>query len=300
MSGRKPGVDPPIHLVIPTHTPHRLDLVLFSIAQQVVPPTTLTVSCDVDDAAIEAVIRRSADRFNLCARYVRRPHQGTARISQVRNNAVRALLESGVEPTGRILIIDGDTCLLPETVALHARLGGAQGMVCASRVMLSPERSDAFDLELLAAGRQRLALEPGDDQPLQEAHRRARIQQWLRHFRLAKAHKPKILGGHFSIRFDLYCEVNGCDEEFEGYGMEDDDLARRAYRAGADSVVAIRDIPVLHLHHPTRAARDWADNPGFARMKRRDLPVVCLRGLRNPMDQDDVSMDVIGPRSALS
>ena len=284
----------PIHLVIPTHTTRHLDICLLGAARQTLPPATITVACDVIDTRIDRLLQQCAGRFRLTLRHVRRVHHGRARISQVRNNAVRSLIRQG-RTDGRILIVDGDTFMPPQTVEKHAALGGEHGLVVASRIMLTEARTAELDFERLADGRQ--TLEPLDSElaALDEEHKRALRHQRLRRFGLTKGHKPKILGGHFSMRFDLYRRINGCDEEYEGYGMEDDDLGRRAYAARGDSVVAIRDIPVLHLHHPTRQQIRWRDNLGYSRFRRRDLPARCERGLENPVEQHPVLDDLVRP-----
>jgi len=89
--------------------------------------------------------------------------------------------------------------------------------------------------------------------------------------------------------------VNGHDEEYHTWGTEDDDFARRVYRSGGGSVIAIRDIVVYHLYHPTRSPGDWHDRENAARFKRRNVPIYCQYGLYSPYLQESVQVDVIRP-----
>ncbi|MFG0331595.1 MAG: galactosyltransferase-related protein [Phycisphaerales bacterium] len=293
-------IPPDIHLIIPTHTTRHLEAVLIGVARQSRKPTTLTVTADVVDDEIDGLLESCAEHYGLEIRYVRREHQGVARISQVRNNAVRSLIGAGHE-SGRLLILDGDTFPPAATVENHATLGGDHGLVVASRVMMSEARTNAINLDELRTGAERLEPTESDRSTLEREHRRASWHQKLRRLGLAKSHKPKIVGGHFSIRFDLYLEINGCDEEYEGYGQEDDDLGRRAYQAGADSIVAIRQIPVMHLYHPTRAPIPWNEFPGYERFRRTDLPVRCRHGVENPVAQSKLRESILkGPSAGAS
>lgn len=284
----------PIHLVIPTHTTRHLEAVLYGVARQTIAPTTLTVTCDVDKPEIESLLQQCAAATNLSIHYVRREHHGVERLAQVRNNAVRSLIARGISD-GRILILDGDTFPLAETIEKHARIGGTKyGMVIGHRIMLSEQRTNAINVSRLLTGAETLDPTPEDLEALESLHRNAQRHQMLRKVHLTKPHKPKILGGHFSMRFDVYLAINGCDEEYEVFGTEDDDLGRRAYLSGANSIVAIRDIPVMHLHHPTRAAKKWHDNPNAQRFQDARTPVRATFGIDNPREQHDVRETTFG------
>ena len=121
----------------------------------------------------------------------------------------------------------------------------------------------------------------------------ARLRRW----RLAKSHKPKMLGGHHSVTLDMYRALNGHDEEYHTWGTEDDDFCRRVYKAGGTARIAVRDILVYHLYHPSRAPGDWFDRPNANRFLRRDLPTRCVRGLDSPLAQPPVQVDLIAPRA---
>ncbi len=288
---------PPVHVIIPTHLDRYLDFVLVGLARQTVPPASITVTCDVVDERIDEMLRRCADWLGLTIRHVRRPHTGTERLAQVRNNAVRALREAGA-CAGRLLFLDGDTMPSDRCVEQHALLGRDVDLVLPHRIYLTPEQTAALDAGSLLRGE--TAIEPSAAQLAQLArlHRRYLLHLRLRRFRLAKSHKPKMLGGHHSVSLAKYVEVNGHDEEYHTWGTEDDDFCRRVYRAGGTARIAVRDILVFHLHHPTRAPQNWFDRPNARRFLRRDLPVRCARGLDSPLEQGPVEVSEISPARA--
>lgn len=284
----------PIHLVITTHTTRHLRRSLMGAAHQTRTPASIVVSCDNDLGEIREVVRAASAEFasGLPAGLVivQRPALGVCALAQVRNNGVRALRALGAGPDDRVVFHDGDCCPAADDLSNHARLLTSADLVCAYRVDLTPEQTEAFDESAVAAGRP-----PGDITPEQRGalalrERRLRRQALLRRllpmlFRgRSKAHKPKILGANFSCSLAAYDSINGFDEEYLGYGSEDDDFARRLYATGHRPAVGVGSCIVYHQWHPTRAPESWHRSRGVERFK-MILPPVCERGLRNPIDQ---------------
>lgn len=292
-----------VHAIISTHTTRHLRMTLWSLACQQVPPASITITCDNNSPEIGAEIRSAVRDFvfnrSTAIQWVSRPHHGIARLNQVRNNGLRALIQRGA-CEGRILILDGDILCLPRTIAEHG-LTGSVGLTITSRILTSEDRtSDLTDLARLspAAFSDSMLPNPSELAVLLREDRNARFHLLLRRasvgpFCLTKSHKPKIVGAHFSVDWDLLRLVNGFDECYEGYGMDDDDFGRRCHQAGASSCIAIARIPVFHLYHPSRMVGRWEDQPGFSRFSRRDLPFRCDRGIEGPVDQHPTTVTSI-------
>jgi GT2 family glycosyltransferase len=219
------------------------------------------------------------------------------RLSQVRNNAVRLLLERGVSRDARLVFLDGDCVPQPDMVARHLSLGRRGDLVIAFRIDLTPAQTEAFDEAALLVGRPPISPTAAQLAELDRRHRRYRRQQMLRRLGLAKRHKPKPLGGHHSVTLAMCRAVNGFDEEFHTWGTEDDDFARRVYAAGGTSVVAVRDIVVYHQHHPARAPGEWHDRAN-ARLFRQRRPTRCAHGIEAPLPQGAVERITIQPEAA--
>src|SRR3954466_10734302 len=87
---------PAVHLLIPTHTTRHLAACLASIAWQRDVPETVVVTCDTDDPTIGVLLDRWWPRVAGTIEkrgqpapallHAFRPHQGEARLNQVRNN----------------------------------------------------------------------------------------------------------------------------------------------------------------------------------------------------------------------
>lgn len=295
------AMNPRVHLVLCTHTTRHLEPTLRAVGRQSVAPASVVLTCDTDEPAINELIERVwpsiGARHGLTLWHVSRPHTGEARLNQVRNNGLRAL-ESRAMVVDRDLIVmlDADTLLAADAVARYDALArdGAE-LVIPYRVNLDQEQTEAVasvenaDVAGVATPRQMAALV--------EREARYRRQRTLRRLGLhrlglVKSHKPKILGGHHAVAVAALRAINGYDEQYVGYGYDDDDLTRRLYGhcSRIDTRIAVNDILALHLWHPSRAPSRPMDAPGHARFARRDLPVVCEHGWRNPREQGPVTV----------
>lgn len=299
VTGRRPQV----HLLIATHTTRHLDTCLASLSILAPLPDTVTVTCDVSSSEIEHLLDRvwtrvcaslsRSDRHPPRLFHVSRPHQGRARLNQVRNNGVRAILSHGGRTEDLLLVIDGDTTLAPDAIESYQRhLDHKADVVVPYRINLSEDATGFLTADFFLNSPQDAAarLTPNRDQAasLEARDARYRRQLWQKRWMplIGKRHKPKILGGHHAVRLGPLIEINGYDEEYTGYGYDDDDLARRLHqRGGLRWAIAVASIPAFHLWHPTRAPASPTRAEGYTRFTRRDLPVRAVRGIENPIDQ---------------
>lgn len=271
-------------LIITTHTTRHLRRSLLGVANELPRPRHVLVSCDVQDEPIRALIAACSAEFSLGITLVDRPHQNECRISQVRNNGLRAAIQLGASDQDLIAFIDGDCSPAPDHAASLAALPESISLVCAHRVELTPEQTEDFDEAAVRDHRPPAAIRPEQLAALDKRQARSRRQAFLRRFGFSKGHKPKTLGANFAVRLATAKAVNGFDESFVEWGAEDDDFSRRAYDAGARPYVGVRDIIVYHQCHPTRAPDKWTDAHGVSRFNKPG-PTFCTLGLVSPKDQ---------------
>jgi hypothetical protein len=113
--------------------------------------------------------------------------------------------------------------------------------------------------------------------------KRLRKQHWKSRFYALLRHpsKPKLIGNNVGVWRSDYQRVNGYDENFEGWGGEDDDLRLRLHQAR----IRIRSILgwtyTYHLWHPSDPTQPkiWREGQNVAYLLRRDRPTRCLNGL---------------------
>lgn len=275
---------PRAHAIISTHTTRHLRRTLLGVLAQTRRPDTVTVSADTDAPDIAELVAAAAAERSAPITLVQRAHQGESRSSQVRNNAVRAII-SGAHAADILWFLDGDCLPAPDCLAQHLRFfaGSARPLVVAFRVDLTPEQTEALDDVRIARGE---AMSPTADQfaALQARDRRYRRHALMRRLGLGKPHKPKLLSANFAVRLADYLAVNGFDEEYTGYGQEDDDLGRRLYKIGVTPAIGIMQAMAFHQHHPTRAPGAWEASPNAARFA-RPFRARCTHGVDNPLAQ---------------
>lgn len=273
-----------LHVAIITHTTRHLRASLMGVAASGRRPDLVMVATDNDLPEIRDVVRECSGQTGLTLGIVQRAHAGASRSGQTRNNAVRGLMARGARDDDRVVFLDGDCCPAREALAGHEELGAGGRMVVGFRVELSEAQTASFDEAAVLRGEAPAVISSDQWATLRERERRYRRSLLLRRLGLAKPHKPKVLSANFSMPLALFRAINGFDEEFTGWGAEDDDLGRRVYDAGGKAAIGVTRCVVWHLWHPTRAPQAWDDIPGAERFKQR-LPARCARGLEHPVDQ---------------
>lgn len=262
------------------------------VAGQSAAPAEVVVSCDNDLEEIAEVVRGCSHEFERRISIVQRGNMGECRVGQARNNGVRGLVALGAVGEDRVLYLDGDCCPGGDVTKVHLMRGTNKELLIGFRIELTPEQTDEeFDEGHARSGR--YPVKPTEEQMASLAKRdgRYRRQLWLKKFGMTKAHKPKILSAHFSVRLAAVLKVNGFDEQFVGWGQEDDDLGRRLHESGASADIVVKEAVVFHQWHPTRAPGAWKDSMGVERFAKR-LAWRCARGIEDPVEQGAVVMRV--------
>lgn len=307
----------PVHVIVCTHTTRHLGPCLASLRLQTQAPASIAVSCDTDDRDLAGLLDTHWPRIAALRPgppppllHVYRPAQGEARLNQVRNNALRALEETVRPAEGDLVVVlDGDTLLEERAIERHARAASrGREIVIPYRINLGEPATARITTEAMLSSEWTLCgglgaiARPEDLAGLRRRDRRYRGQLLLRSLvpawsGLVKAHKPKILGGHHAVRVRALRAVNGYDEEYVGYGYDDDDLSRRLYgaRPRPSIAVAVADILAFHLWHPSRAPERPTMALGYARFRRDDLPIRAHHGWDRPIDQPRAMVRLVSP-----
>lgn len=109
------------------------------------------------------------------------------------------------------------------------------------------------------------------------------------------ATKPKLIGNNIGIWWDDYQRLNGYDQNFVGWGCEDDDLRLRAHRAGLKVKSILRWTYTYHLWHPTEETQpdEWKNGLNVAYLKRPIRLTRCLNGLQK-RNADELVVRLVG------
>ena len=141
--------------------------------------------------------------------------------------------------------------------------------------------SERLTSETIRRGELAGLLSANESRRLRKSAFKYRLYNLLRH-----PTKPyKLRSGNFGIWREDFQLVNGFDENFQGWGGEDDDLGRRLRRAGIRLESIVRQTHSYHLWHDRDlTAPDkvkLAANTAY--LWRKDSPARCLNGLTKPM-----------------
>jgi glycosyltransferase involved in cell wall biosynthesis len=197
-----------------------------------------------DDGSSETAVnevKKLAGHYPFPVVHAWYPRDG-ARRAACRNNGIR-------HATGDYLIfLDADFAVLPRAIKSH----------------VDAARPGWFEL-------------PED--PILKEHREFVRYGILRKLRLASARK-QTFGGHFSIHKKDIESVNGYDENYVGWGGEDQDIALRLVMAGFRGASVIKSSRMLHLWHPKAMGdKHWREGQNTEYFFRKKIPVFCENGL---------------------
>lgn len=260
---------PQVSIVVTTYQqPQHLLRVLTSIAAQRTAQSFEVIVTDdgsTDDTA--NVVQTFAASAAFAVRFVTAPHNGF-RAAACRNRGV-ALAEAEI-----VLLLDGD-CLIPPD-HLHHHLGALRpGLVTNSYCLRLDEAITAgIDLADVRQGRFVRLGAPEEYRKLRRMQRKARWYQWLRH-----PTKPRLLGGNVCLARRDYLRVNGMDENFRGWGGEDDDFGFRLRRAGLKISYLMDRTWTYHLWHPPHRPARIKDGANVSYLSSGNRPWRCVRGI---------------------
>ncbi len=220
------------------------------------------------------------------------PH-AAYQVTRVRNAGARAT------SAPYILFLDGDCVLPPDNVAIHLKCRRPNQVALSDSYRIDEPLATTLSEEGAEHGQFLEWDIRSEHQRLMSIHRKSKIYNLIRHPR-----KPKLVGNNFGIWRSDFERVNGFDENFCGWGQEDDDLGMRLLRAGVRLKSILHRTRGYHLWHPrdlstTPVWREGMNIPYFLRRGRlircrkgfsfRSLADIDLRIVGFPADPDGVA-----------
>lgn len=271
-----------ISVIVTTYNrAHSLKKCLWSLNAQTRLPDEVIVSDDGSSENILASIEQYTDSLSFPLVFVRQDDKGF-RLAKCRNNAARAAVGD------YLVFMDQDIVVTAGYIDLcgdHARRGE---FLVAFPVLLTEEQSDRLILDVIEKGDYRAVITGDQMMRIRRQFQKDSVYRLMRRV-FRRGNRPKVRGGAFGIfRQDLIA-VNGFDENYVGWGTEDDDLGRRLYRAGITGrTVFIDDFP-LHLWHVHSTGELDSVNLRYYNRRRREIADgdhMAVNGISNPLGDD--------------
>ena len=173
---------------------------------------------------------------------------------------------------------DGDCGLRPDHVAAHLELRAPSRAVLGDCYRLSAAASNQVDESIIdEAGLMESLLSPDEIRRMRWKAARARWYEFLQ-----IPMRPRLTGNNFSLFRRDFERVNGFDENFVGWGLEDTDLQRRLQTIGIRFRSILHRSLSFHLWHPvhpTHRRRNWGTR-NHAYYERSNYPAKCRKGLQ--------------------
>jgi len=189
-----------------------------------------------------------------------------------------------------LLYVDGDCVLPPDHVAKHLAGRKPNRAMLGDCYRVEQELSATLSEEGAARGDYLRWDLPDEQRRLDKKHRKMRLYSFMRH-----PTKPRLISNNVGLwRSDLE-RVNGFDENFRGWGQEDDDLGYRLKRAGVRLASILGATRAFHLWHPRdpTATVNWREGVNVAYFLRAGKLVRCRNGMVK-RSLGEVSMRVVG------
>jgi glycosyltransferase involved in cell wall biosynthesis len=250
--------------------PWHLRLVLESIDRQ---QTALRLEVVVaDDGSIDETPRVVADfarQAQFPVHFVTHPHT-CFHAARCRNDGARRA------KAPHFLFVDGDCLLPPNHVEQHMAASRPGVATCSYCVRLDQEVSQQATIEAVRSGEFAAWATAEQRSRLRHMHYKALWYGLIGH-----ATKPSFRSGNFALARNDFERVNGFDENFLGWGCEDDDFGRRLKAVEVKTVSVLNRTFVYHLWHPPTPTRprQWKEGGNVAYLQRPVRLIRCLSGL---------------------
>lgn len=229
-----------------------------------------------DDGSAKAtrdVITRYQRRASFRIAHVWQENTGY-RASAIRNKAV---VQTDAD---YIVFTDQDCVPRPDFLANHARLAERGWFVAGNRVLLSEDFTRRVMEDAIGIHNWKLT-----QWVRGKIHRDInRIQPFLKlpDGPWRKLHPSRWRGAktcNLAVWRDDYVHVNGMDESYSGWGMEDSDLVIRLIRAGIRHKSGRYACPVLHLWHKESSRNNLEANRLRLQQVMASAHIRALQGL---------------------
>lgn len=247
----------------------RRALLSLELQQGVAGLMEVVVSDDGSPESTQPVVEEFARRVDFPVRFTTHPHDGF-RLARCRNEAVLA------STAPYLLFTDGD-CIFPRNhIRCHLDNRSHGYVVLGDCYRLDHDVSQRITDDSLRSGEYLKWV------PSRERRRMAikALRAWWYQL-LQYPMRPRMTGNNIGIWRADFERVNGFDENFIGWGLEDRDLQLRLTRLGLRFKSILGRTVTCHLWHPPDAtfARNNRGTKNLEYSQRTDIPIRCTTGV---------------------
>lgn len=276
-----------ISSIIPVYNrSENLKKCLISLNSQSLLPGEAVVSDDGSQEDILSTVKQILPELKFKVKYVRQEDRGF-RAAKCRNNAIR-------ESVGEYLIfIDQDIILTRNYISLFIQRKRESTFLVAYPVRLTEEQTHKLTLDMIRNSFYDDLLFHHQIRKIRRQFIEDGFEYILKRLLRTRSYNPKLRSGVFGVHRDQLLRVNGFDENYQGWGNEDDDLGRRFYRAGLiGRNVFYNEFP-LHLFHSEGQTKRERVNLGYYLQRNAEIrngDIKARNGISNPLGNDKIEV----------
>ncbi|MCD6376534.1 MAG: glycosyltransferase [Caldisericaceae bacterium] len=246
---------------------NRLDYLrkaLLSIQAQSVLPAEVVVTDDGSSEPVVDFLRELAPRFDFKLKLALQQDLGF-RVARCKNNGVR------IAQNEFLIFWDQDVVGARDYIKTYWDFRKQRHFLVSYPVRLDEQQTNYLTEEDIQACRFDHLLRPEQMAKIKKQYRKDRFYYFLRKFILKNDTRPKLRGGFFSVCKTDLIRVNGFDENYQGWGNEDDDLGRRLYASGVVGLNPFYDQFPIHLYHPPHHQNGERVNQQYYLQRQREI-----------------------------
>lgn len=196
-----------------------------------------------------------------------------------------------------LLFTDGD-CVFPrDHLDWHLRFRRRRTVIAGDCYRLSQTCSQLVNEDVISNGRLSSLVEKDESKRIRNKAIRALIYSYLPFPML-----PRLTGNNIALWRNDFDTINGFDENFVGWGLEDRDLQRRLAMAGIRTKSILHRTAAYHLWHPTAPsfARKGIGTKNYAYFYQRTAEMRCQKGVSQRLNSTKNLLSVDEHHDALT
>ncbi|MBP6410997.1 MAG: glycosyltransferase family 2 protein [Pseudarcicella sp.] len=261
---------PTVSLLISTYNwPKALLRCLESVLNQTHLPDEILIADDGSDSHTQSAIDNFSRNCSIPIRHFWQEDKGF-RVAKIRNQAIsNAKMEY-------IIHIDGDMLIHPKFIEDHLRICKSNTVIYGTRSLMN----DALSQEILNSTSP-LNL-PIKDKRIEKIYNQQRIIPLLYAFYFFKRNNSNhkyALGCNLSFWKKDFVEVNGYNEDFEGWGKEEEDLVLRL----TNNNIKLRSLKFggigYHLFHKSSQRDSFDKNVSLLQKSKKEKITYIENGI---------------------
>jgi glycosyltransferase involved in cell wall biosynthesis len=275
-----------ISLIITTY--NRVNLLknlLISIKGQHFTPYELIISDDGSSEDIVAEVQDLIQDFEFGIKFVKQVDLGF-RLARCRNNAVR------VSEGDFLIFVDQDLMFSNGFLSKFQESISEGNVIVGYPIRLTQEQTKKISDENILKGDFSRIITKRQRNKIISQYRKDKFNRFLQSIKIQKK-GTKFRGGITGMFKKDYLKINGYDENFIGWGNEDDDFGRRLLASGVRPINPFKNVYPLHHWHKEFHNNGERVNKDYNKKRKSEINqnnFIAKFGISNTLGEDKIDV----------